>query len=65
MSKIASLLAILGIVSADSQFDPEPINGLEAGFCPIAPKTQGDSFEPDKMEGHWYVIQIDKWGAAY
>jgi hypothetical protein len=23
----------------------------------------GGGFEPDRMEGHWYVAQVDKWSA--
>ena len=64
MSKIASLLALAGLAQADAQFAPDPVYGMEIGFCPIAPANVGNYFDAARMEGHWYVIQVDKWGTA-
>jgi hypothetical protein len=64
MSKLASLLALVGLACADSQFAPDPVYGMELGFCPVAPPTVGNNFDSARMEGHWYVVQVDKWGTA-
>lgn len=62
-TKIASLLALAGLASGQQAL-PDPIYGLEFGFCPIKPKLYGTGFKSAQMEGNWYVIQTDKYGSA-
>ena len=62
---VATVMAGLMSLSQAQEATPDPIFGLEFGFCPVgddlAIHDTMTSFDPIRMQGNWYVVYRDKY----